>query len=688
MKINDIRNVAVVGHSGSGKTTLSEGLAFKSGFTDKWHKKGDSASIFDYQEDERERGTSLNSAILQGDHAGKFITIIDCPGAPDFYGDTLGAIESVETVIIVVAANQGLGVTTRRVWANCEERNLPRAVVVTKADAANVKLFEMIDTIRKSWGQKVVPITIASGEGEGFSGIEEAVKSGDDAAKTALMDSICEADDELMMRYMDGEEISDAELAGGFTKAMVKGTLIPLYVVGESKDIGYEKVLKDICDGFPSPADVPLPKAFDDAGAEMEISVDGPVLGRMFKSTLAVAGRVSYIRVYSGSFAKDSQFCTKKMNKAEKLPPPQKIIGKDLKDGAVSSAGGIFAVLKLEDVEIGDTLSAPKPARYLAPIPFAKPMVMLAVEPLARKDADKINEGLRKLSQTDPTFRAQRDETTGDLVVYGTTNQHLLVMLDRLKKRFKVECTTKKPRIPYRETITSKANVRYRHKKQSGGSGEFGEIELNLYPADKEFIDEGEDDLQFVSSIVGTCIDRNYVPSVEKGVRDQMTRGVIAGYPVINVKVELVDGKQHPVDSKDAAFQKAGKMAFKWGCRGQKGVPTSWNEPNRVVGDPKPTLLEPIVSLEVNVPVANMGDILSDVNRKRGQVLGQDMDAGYATIKAKAPLAEVLDYANDLQKITAGEGSFTMEFLQYDQVPPNIAEPLIKAARAEEEEDE
>ncbi len=676
----NIRNIVLVGHSGAGKTTVAEGLLHAAGLSGTWAEPKD--GHFDYTDEERERSSSLYTGIYQGQIGDVHLTLLDTPGAPDFVGEAVGAISAADTAVFVISANDVVGVSTRKMHQIAQDIEIPMAIVLTKPDVENVSVGRALEEIQTFFGPGAVLVTKPEGEGTGYSGISDVREGADELEH--LAEAICSVDEELMDQYLEAGELTPDQMKSKWTEAMLSRDLIPIFTVCGARKEGAAELLQVIVDSFPSPAEVMTVKAQKD-GEPVEIQSDGPLVARVFNSHLdPFVGRINYVRVYGGTAKRDMLFLCQSSSRPEKLGIPQLVVGPKLGDNIDAGPGMIFGMAKCDSAKVTEQIVSPElEGLKLVVVKAPKPMVMVALEPATRKDADKLVSALRRRMEVDACIDAHRDEGTGELVLAGCTDLHLRIVLDGIKRNDKVEAITKPPRVPYKETVTGKSMVRYRHKKQSGGSGEFAEVELTIEPADADFIATGEDTLQYKDALKGMNVDRIYIPSVEKGVRGIMSRGILAGFQVINIKVTFTDGKQHDVDSKDRAFQTAAREAFKQGFLGVE--PRDWNLPNRVEGNAKPVLLEPVVILEVTTPSSHQGTILGDMSKRRGQVQGQESKGDMVTITVKVPQAEVTSYSSELQSMTAGEGYFTMDFSHYERVPGNVqADVVARTQRAKE----
>ena len=557
-----------------------------------------------------------------------------------------------------------------------QTNNMPIALIINKIDAENVDIESLMAQITETFGQACKPMNLPTGENSGvigcFANDQGESDLGDVAdARTELIENIVEADEELMEAYLGGEELTAAQLAAAMSKAMVEGTVVPILFTAARADIGVADAMDAIAKYFPSPAVSPLRTVLNGDGEEAEeIPVEAdpakPLVAQAFKVTTdPFVGKLAWIRVMQGSLTPDSSYYLGDAKKAAKVGHLYKILGKESKDVKSAVAGDIIALAKVEEITPGAVLHDTQGEMYCS-IPAAPtPMFSLAVTPKKRGDEQKISEALTKLSQEDPTFGYARDNQTHETVISGIGDLHLRILLTKMKERFDLEVETKPPKIPYKETITGKADGHHRHKKQTGGSGQFGEVYLRVEPMER-----GEG-FEFVNDLFGESIPRQYLPAIEKGVKDVLVGGAVAGYPMQDVRVSVYDGKHHPVDSKEVAFRAAGKWAF-----------------IDAVKKAKPAILEPIVDLEIAVPADFMGDIASDLSGRRGRIIGQDMLPGnQVVVKAQAPLSEVMQYNSQLRSVTGGQGSYTMELSHYEPVPGNVQQQLVAAMAKEKEED-
>jgi elongation factor G len=709
-RVEDIRNVALVGHGAAGKTSLADALLFKAGAVDRRGSVDDGSSVSDYDEEEQKRRFSIDTSLLHLDHKGKHVNLLDAPGYPDFVGAALESLAAVETAVIVISAPNGIEVNTRRMFNEAGRRNVARMLVVNKLDADNIKFADLLKSIQDSFGKGCTLLNAPNGLGGQFTGVINVLNPPAQApsgcpvnvaqARSQLVDAIVESDDALMEKYLSEGDVGPEELTAALPKALAAGTVIPIFCTSARKDVGIAELLDAIGQYGLSPLQGTVRKAVKGSGDKaqevpLQASESGEFIGQVFKTLNdKFVGNLSFFRVLAGKINADQPIVNTRTGKSSRTGGLIVMQGKTQKPVTEAIPGDIVAVAKVEDLGIGDTVAASASAPKLPRLTFPTPMFGLAVEPKARGDEQKISGSLQKIADEDPTFHITRDTQTHELVITGMSQLHLDVIQNRLKRRYALEMITKEPKIPYRETITTPAEANHRHKKQTGGRGQFGEVHLRVYPLPREITTEEQCAEQFankekfeklrmfhydptynfafVDHIVGGSIPNQFIPAVEKGCRELLERGALAGYRIQDVGVEVHFGKDHPVDSSEQAFKTAGRIAFK----------------NAVLAA-RPVLLEPIVNLEVTIPSKYTGSILGDLNTKRARIENQDSLPGdLAVISAKVPLAEVTRYAAQLGSITQGQGSYSMEFSHYDQVPGNVQQQIVSKAKvAHEEED-
>ncbi len=698
-KIEDVRNVALIGHGATGKTTLADLMLFKAGIGSRAGSVDDGSSLLDIDDEEKERKSSVSSSLVHFEHKGKRINLIDTPGFPDFVGQMSGALRAVETAIITISAGAGIEVNTRKAFAEAEAAGIGRMVVLSKCDLENIEFDEVLESIKSVFGQACVPLNVPVGIGPDFSGVVSTLKVPDDVPAAVLldpaeinqtvMDAIVEADEALMERYLEGEELTADQAAGGIAKAITAGTLIPIFCVSSKGDIGVSEFMDALADFALSPADITRTANKGDEEIALQATEDQPLVAQVFKTRIdPFVSKMSYLRIFSGKLAKDASVTLARTGKTIKIGQLLDVQGGSQEPVDAAIAGDIVAVVKMEDLKVNDTLTMGADGVSLPPIPFPQPMVSLAVEPKSRADQSKISGALQKIEDEDQTFKIKREAQTKEMVMQGMSELHLQVVQDRLSKRDKVEVVTRQPKVPYRETVNGAAEGHYRHKKQSGGAGQFGEVHFRVAALPREidpeeyftkerfanmrrFEYDPELNYAFVDRITGGTVPNNFIPAIEKGVRERMEQGVLAGYQVQDVTCELFFGKDHPVDSNETAFKTAASMCFR-----------------NIFREASPTLLEPIVQVEITVPGEKLGDVTSDLNTRRGRMEGMDgAPGGFQVVSAKIPLAEILTYSRSLSSMTGGQGSFTYEFSHYEMVPPNEQAKVIAAAEKREEED-
>jgi elongation factor G len=710
-KTEDIRNIALVGHGAAGKTTLADTLLFQAKAVDRRGSVDDGSSVSDYDDEEKAQKCSIDSAVLHLEYKGKNVHLIDTPGKPDFVGAALGVLAAAETAVIVVSAHNGIEVNTRRMFNEAGKRGLGRILVINKLDAENVEFDVVLKNIQDTFGKACVLFNAPIGSSNQFSGVVSVLTPPASppggclvdlaAARGKLVDAVVECDDTLMEKYLLEGAVSAEELTAVVPKALAAGTVIPIFCTSAKKDIGVAELLEALCLDALSPTSGKKRTAVKGSGEKatevtLEPTEAGEFVAQVFK-TLSdkFVGTLAFLRIFSGKITPEQPLFNTRTGKSARASALLLMQGKTQKTVPEAIAGDIVAVAKIEDLHLGDTIGANASAPKLVRQAYPTPMFGLAVEPKSRGDEQKISGSLQKIADEDPTFHITRDNQTKEMVITGMTDLHLRIVQQRLKRRFDLEVVTKEPKIPYRETITVPAEADYRHKKQSGGRGQFGEVHLRVYPIKDLHINTAEEleekfankskfeklrsahfepahHFAFLDHIVGGSIPNQFIPAVEKGCKELLERGALAGYRIQDVAVEVHFGKDHPVDSSEQAFKTAGRMAFK-----------------KAFLAARPVLLEPIVNLEVTVPSKYTGAILSDLNTKRARIENQDSLPGdLAVLQAKAPLAEVMRYAAQLGSITQGQGSYTMEFSHYDMVPGNVQQQIVsKAKLAEDEED-
>ncbi len=676
----DIRNIALLGHGGSGKTTLVEAILHQAGAIGHMGtiERGD--TICDFDPLEKHHGHSLNSAIVSLDHAGKHINLIDTPGYPDFMGQAIAVMPAVETVAVVINAHQGIEMVTRRMMERAAERKLCRMIIVNKIDGDNVDLPGLLEQIKETFGAACLPLNLPCNNNAGVIDCFQNAAGDSDLGDvneyhTHIIDQVVEVDENLMATYLETGEVKPDQLHAPFEAALREGHLIPVCFTSATTGVGIKELLDILVSLAPNPTEGnprPFVRGEPDQhdGEEFHAEPDASrhVLAHVFKVTVdPFVGRLSIFRVHQGTITKDSQLFIGNAKKPFKVGHLFKVHGKEHKEVDSGIPGDLCAVAKIEDVHYDDVLhdSHDEDNIHLRPLPFPSPMYGLAIEAKSRGDEQKIAKALGACTAEDPCFQVERNAVTHETVIRGLGDLHLRIMLEKMKERYHVEVDTHVPQIAYKETIGGSADGHHRHKKQTGGAGQFGEVFLSVEPLERGA------GFEFVNDTYGGSIPGQFIPAIEKGVRMVLDTGCIAGFPLQDVRVRVTDGKHHPVDSKEVAFVAAGKRAF-----------------IDAVTKAKPQILEPVVNLEITVPQNNMGDIAGDLSGKRGRILGTDnAPGGMAVIKAMAPLAELGQYQSQLKSVTGGLGSYTMEFSHYEPVPSHVQQQIAAKYQPHAEED-
>jgi len=675
-----IRNVVLIGNTGTGKTQLAEAMLHKAGMINRLGTPDEGNTVSDFEPEEKDRGTSIATSVMHLAHKGAHVNLLDTPGYSDFIGAALRGLSAADTAVLVVSASTGVDIHSRRLFNVATEAGLARLVVVNKADTENIDLAPLVGQIQEALGPQCRPLTIPVGQGADFKGVVDTFATAESAdglmdvaaAHAELVESIIEADEGLMERYLGDEKIGQEELAAAFTKALTSGTLIPILFASARQEIGVEELLAHLAESAPDPKQAIVRtarKGADEAAEEVKLQADptAPFCAQVFKIVAdPFVGKIAYLRVCRGRLEADSSARINDERRETKFSQLLRSQGKETHPVEEAVAGDIVGAPKVEGLRIGDTVTTGSEPLLMPPIKVPVPMFALALQPKSRGDEQKISESLSKMLDEDNTLKTTRDRQTNELVVNGLGDIHLMVLLERMKRRYQVEVDTKPPKVPYRETLTGKAEGHYRHKKQTGGAGQFGEVYLRVEPMGR---DEG---FEFVDDIFGGSIPKQFLPAVEKGVREAMEEGVVAGYPFQDVRVSVYDGKHHPVDSKEVAFKIAGRNAFR-----------------DAVMKAKPAILEPYVDMAITVPDEFLGSITGDLNSRRGRIMGMEAGpGGTQTITVQVPLAEVAQYNTQLRSITGGQGSYTMEFSHYEAVPANVQQQIVEqAAKAKEAEE-
>jgi elongation factor G len=684
-----IRNVALIGHRGAGKTSLHEAILFEAGVVNRLGRVEEGTTVSDFESDEQEREMSIGASVASFEYDGRKINLIDTPGEPSFIADTIASLRVVDAGVVVVNAVMGVEVHTERLWQRADREGLARLVFVNMLDRERADFFRALESLQNAFGNHVVATEIPIGsehevrgvidlidmkafiaQGEGRGAPEPQDIPGELAAQAQeyrekLMDEVAENSDELMERYLEGDEIDHDEIVTVLKRGVTDGKIFPVTCGVATKNLGTTRLLAALVEDLPSPAMRGPVTALGEDGEEIEIAPDedGQLVAYVFK-TLAdpYAGRLNLFRVFSGVIKGDSQVTNVTRRAKERIGQILIPGGKEHEQTDELGAGDLGAVAKLKETRAGDVLAEKDTKISFPPLDLPAPVMAFAFEPKTKGDEDKAASAIRRLEEEDPTLDVHRDQQTGEQIIAGLTQVHVEVIVDRMKDRFGAEIELHPPRVPYLEAIRKPAKAHGRYKKQTGGRGQFGDCHLEIAPG------EAGSGYEFIDQIKGGAIPKGFIPAVEKGVAEAMQHGTLAGYPVKDLQVRLYDGQYHRVDSSENAFKIAGSMAFK-----------------DAMEQADPVLLEPIMLLTVSVPEDVVGDVVGDLNSRRGRPLGMEAKGSATEIKAEVPMAEVLDYARDLRQITGGRGDYTMEFTRHEEIPSHLAQKVISEARSEEE---
>lgn len=685
-----IRNVALIAHGGAGKTSLAEAMLYTSGAITRQGKVEAGTTTMDFDPEEIKRQITTNTSLAPVEWAGVKINLLDTPGYFDFIGDVAGALRVADAAVVCVSAVAGVEVGTEKVWTYANQNRLSRLMFINKMDRENANFDKTFAQLQEFFGLNVVPLQVPIGAEASFRGVVNLVKmkafifSGDgkkiseetipadltekvEEYREKMLEAVAESDDDLLIKYLDGESLSEDEINKALRKGILSGKVVPVLCGSATVNRGIQPLLDLIAEAVPSPADVAEvqgKKADTDDDVSLKIDAGGSLAALVFKTFAdPFVGKISFFKVYSGVLKGDSQLYNANKEKMERLGQVFTMSGKNQINLDQVPAGDIAAVAKLQVTATGDTLCDKSCDVIFAPIDFPAPVITYAVEPKKQGEEDKVAAGLARFLEEDPTFRMDRNTEVKQTLISGMGELHLEMITSRLAKKFGVEVDLTPPKIPYKETIRGTAKVEGKHKKQSGGRGQYGHvwIEFAPLPTGEYFV--------FEDKVFGGSVPRQYIPAVEKGLRESLEAGIVAGYPVVDVKASLYDGSFHTVDSSEMAFKIAAHLAFK------KGLEQA-----------KPVLLEPVMYVEVSVPEQFMGDIMGDMNSRRGRILGMEPSEGFQKIKASVPMSEMLKYSIDLRSMTQGRGSFTMKFDHYEEVPAHISEQVVAAAKAAKEE--
>ena len=681
--LEHIRNLSLLSHGGAGKTSVAEAILFTLGTISRLGRVDDGTTTSDYDPDEIKRQISINLTMLPCEWRKTKINLIDTPGYSDFVGEVKAAMRVSEGAIVVVCAASGVEVGTEQVWKYCEETDLPRLIFVNKMDRENADFYGTVDELKAKFGSKCVPVQLPIGAHSSFQGVVDlltrkgfigseakeaevpsSLQNQVDSFREKLVEAVAEIDDRLIEKYLDGKELSLEELGDGLKQATLSGRIVPVLVGSAMQNIGLTWLLDAVYNYLPSPKERGVIIASDSTGQSpqtIEPSEAAPLAALVFKTSAdPYVGKLTYFRVYTGAINSNSQVWNANRGGGERIGQLFVLRGKAQEPASQLGAGDIGGVAKLNLTSTGDTLCSQEKPLKVVPIQFPEPIFSQAVHPKTKADLDKLGTALTRLSEEDPTLRVHRDANTGETILSGLGDTHLGVAAEKMMRKFGVGVKLETPKVPYRETITVPAKAEYKHRKQTGGHGQYGHVLLEVEPLPRG------SGTEFVDKVVGGRIPKNYIPAVEKGVNEAIQEGGLAGYPVVDIKTRVYDGSYHPVDSSEICFKIAGAQALKKG-----------------LSQGQPILLEPVMSMKVIIPEDFTGDIIGDLNTKRARVLGMNPENGANVIEAQVPLAEILRYAIDLKSITQGRGNFTVTFSHYEEVPPQLTQKIIAERQSE-----
>ncbi len=679
-----IRNIALISHSSAGKTMLSEAFLHITGATTRLGRIEDGTTTSDFEEEEIRRGISLSTSVLPVEYKDVKINVLDTPGYLDFIGEVISALRVADGAIVLVDSVAGVEVGTEITWQQCEKFNLPRFIVINKMDRENANFQKTLAAISEFSTTRVIPVQIPWGEKQAFQGVIDLLtmkaykgegktvadipaeyQSDAEVARTALIEAAAEGEDVLLEKYLESGELSPDEIMRGLSAVVRNGSFIPVFVTASTAEIGIIPLLDAIVNLMPSPAQITTPVAkIKETETDLPASDAGPLAAYVWKTTAdPFVGKLTYFRVYSGVVNSDSRVWNQNKSVEERFGTVAVLRGKETIPTKVVHSGDLAIVPKLAETSTGNTLCDRTTPISLPEPEYPGALYRVAISPKTQADSTKISPTLTRLCEEDHTLSWYNESATGQTILQGMGDQHIDVALRRAETKFQVNLVGNEPRIPYREAITRKGQAMYRHKKQTGGAGQFGEVHLRIEPMP-------ESDFEFVNDVFGGSVSSSYMPAIEKGIRNTMIEGIMAGYPVSNIRVAVFDGKEHPVDSKPIAFEIAGREAFKLAFM-----------------DAGPVLNEPIMKVEITVPESNMGDVLGDLNTRRARVQGMNSERGHSIVNAHVPLSEMLRYTTQLRSMTGGRGFFTMEFDHYETVPSHIAQDIVSQSKKDKKED-
>ncbi len=683
-KTEQIRNVALLGHGGAGKTTLTEALLHRTGVITRMGRVEDGSTVSDWDAEEHRRGISINLSVIPIEFDNTKLNLIDTPGYQDFVGEVISGLYAAEAGLVVVDAVSGCQVGTELAYDRLRDLKKPRIVFINRMDRENANFNNAVQSLRTTLNdEKIVPFQIPIGSADAFKGIVGLIEmkaymgtegkeapipdeflAEAEAARVALIEAAAEADDELIIKYLDGEELTLEEVRHGLHVGVKNCAITPVYCGTATGGIGLDRLMQALRRYVPAPNERSVSASKNGAEIQLSSEVDGPAAGAVFKTIIdRYVGRMSYVRMFSGKIGKDMQVTNARTGKSARLANLFTVRGKELQNLDELVAGDIGVITKMDDLQTGDTLCTADQIISVTPPSYPQPLYSVAVSPVTQADSSKMGPALASVTEEDPTLRYQNITATKQTVLQGMGETHVDVAVHRMSQKFGTNVETAPPKVPYQETITKSASAQYRHKKQSGGAGQFAEVHMRVEP-----LPGGG--YEFASEVFGGAISSSFFPSIEKGIKAVMDNGVIAGYPVVDVKAIVYDGKEHPVDSKDIAFQTAGREVFKLAFKAAN-----------------PVLLEPIYIVEVTVPDEYMGDVMSDFNTRRGRVLGMEQKNNRTVVRASVPLAEIMRYSTDLRSMTQGRGVYTIEFDHYEPVPSHVAAEVIAQHKEEASEE-
>ncbi|MFP4432536.1 MAG: elongation factor G, partial [Spirochaetaceae bacterium] len=684
-----IRNIAFAGHGGTGKTSLVENILFAGGAISKPESVGSGKTVSDYTEEEIDNKMSIHTSLSHVTFSDTKINLLDTPGSSDFVGEVVAALRAAESACVVIAGKAGVQVETIKLWRRMNDRNMPRFVFVSKMDEERANYQAVLDDLAEKFQKTCVPVTIPMGSGADYKGVINLIEmkaypapgfgvkeSATDipaefadeveAARAVLIESAAEGDDELTEKYLLEENLTTEEIRRGITEGLIANKVVPVLCGAAEQGSGLLSLLSIIADEAPAPESATETLVTDD-GEEKKIAIDpsAPFSAFVFKTSIdQFSGKLSFVKVVGGTLTAETDLVIAREKKKEKLSKVYSVQGKKLEEVSAIPAGDIGVLTKVAAAKTNDSLCAPEAVVNFKPLQVPQPVHAVAIEVPNRKDEDKLSDVMHRVVEEDMTFRYEINPETKETVISGMGESHLNMILDKLKEQQKIEVHTRPPKVAYRETITKPAEATYRHKKQTGGHGQFGEVSIKIRP-----LERGEH-YQFDNLIRGMAVSKGYVPGIEKGLHEAMDEGFVAGYPAVDIGVELLDGKEHPVDSSEMAFKLASKGAMR-----------------DAASKAGPVLLEPIMNLEVIIEEQYLGDVLSDLNTRRGRVMGQEpMAGGFVVIKAQVPQSELLRYSIDLRSMTSGTGGFEMSFSHYNPISGKVADDVIKASQSAQEE--